>query len=96
MNTTKEIDRPEELRRLRRNWIGHLVRTGTQTLNETPNSKITEIYYSQESDTWVALTQEHIREGTPSLLELRLRSLSQPVRTTGRLSFGRYEIRRDK
>jgi hypothetical protein len=72
-------------------WVGKLVRRSTETLDVAPSRRVE--YVSEEPEHWVAWTGEHVTAPTLALLCRRLRALAQPVRTRGRLSFGRYEVR---
>lgn len=74
-------------------WVGKLVRGSTQTLDIEPGRRVERVYYSAENQQWIAYTGEHIKAPTEEALGRRLESLAQPVRKTGRLSAGRYEVR---
>jgi hypothetical protein len=72
-------------------WVGKLVRRSTETLDVAPSRRVE--YVSEEFEHCTAWAGEHVTAPTLALLDRRLRALAQPVRTSGRLSFGRYEVR---
>jgi hypothetical protein len=80
---------------VRKTWMHRLVRGSTETLDHEPSRVITTIYESTDSAAgtkYVAWSGEHIMENTPARLHRHLAAPAQPVRTHGRLSFGRYEV----